>query len=356
MRRLTPELGRLAAARPEAVRRTAALVGDDDRRALLAAIMAGECEITRPRPTVPSARPGSGLRARCRRKPWLTARVIAAAGAVAALAAGALTAADVTGAFGSGNAEQIQTAAYITRVEHVLATQAQEGLVSYSRTVLPPGTAVEPSSVYNWKNIGPTPGTPSPRSPFTDNVMVTWEYQDSEVDVASTTTGQPVYAEQITATQITATGRVLTAVVVSYRNATWWRATQTLPPGAPVPPGVRLPPPGCRRGSPPASNKGQPVVSNGWPAYIRQALSCGVYHQDGRQRVDGIDAVKLTRNWGRLVMWIDPATYLPLRATQARGGVGPTDFRWFPVTAASLAHLKVSVPAGFRQVQPPPGW
>jgi hypothetical protein len=345
MRRLTPELGRLAAARPESIRRTAALVGDDDRRALLAAIMAGECEITRPRPAGPSARPGSGLRARRhRRKPWLTARVIAAAGAVAALTAGALTAADVTGAFGSGNAQQIQTAAYITRVEHALATQAQEGLVSYSRTVLAPGTATEPSSDYNWKIIEATPGTPSPRSPFTDNVMVRWEYQDSEVDVASTTAGQPVYAEQITGT-----GRVLTAVVVSYRDATWWRATQTLSPGAQW----QVPVPGC--------SPGQPVGSDYWPAYIRQELSCGVYHQDGRQRVDGIDAVKLTGNSNLLpVMYIDPATYLPVRETHlsVRGGPpsGSTDFRWFPVTAASLAHLKVSVPVGFRQVQPPPGW
>jgi hypothetical protein len=354
MRRLTPELGRLAAARPEAVRRTAALVGDDDRRALLAAIMAGEREITRPRPTVPSARPGSGPRARRRRrKPWLTARVIAAAGAVAALTAGALTAADVTGAFGSGNAQQIQTAAYITRVEHALATQAQEGLVSYSRTVLAPGTATEPSSDYNWKIIG----TPSPRSPFTADVVVTWEYQGSAAHVASTATGQPVYAEQVTAT-----GRVLTAVVISYRDATWWRATQTLSPGAQLPPpGAVLPVPGCGRGAPPASNKGHLVGSNGWDgwsAYIRQELSCGVYHQDGRQWVDGIDAVKLTGNGHALfpTMWIDPATYLPVRATQAREGAGPTDFRWFAVTAASLAHLKVSVPAGFRQVQPPPGW
>ena len=36
------------------------------------------------------------------------------------------------------------------------------------------------------------------------------------------------------------------------------------------------------------------------------------------------------------------------------GQPAQTDFRWFPVTAAGLAHLKVSVPAGFRQVQPPP--
>jgi len=47
--RLTPELERLAAARPQAARRTAFLVGADQRRALLAGIMADEREINRPR-------------------------------------------------------------------------------------------------------------------------------------------------------------------------------------------------------------------------------------------------------------------------------------------------------------------
>jgi hypothetical protein len=334
VRRLTPELERLAAARPEAIRRTAALIGDDERRALLAAIMVGEPEITRPRPTAPSARPGPGPRAgRRRRKPRLTAGVIAAAGAVAALAAGALTAADVTGAFGSGSSQQIQPAAYMTRVEHALATQAQEGLVGYSRTVLPPGTVIEPT-VGAWEMAEAAPGAPSLRPPLTADVMVTWEYQQSLTGDASTATGQPVSAEQITTT-----GRGLTAVEVSYRDATWWRATR---------PGTQVP-------AQPGSPQGDPG-SDGLPAYIRQELSSGAYYQDGRQRVDGIDAVKLTGNNGRLVMWINPATYLPVRQVRELTGKQrvQTDFRWFPVTAASLAHLKVSVPVGFRQVQPPP--
>jgi hypothetical protein len=334
VRRLTPELERLAAARPEAIRRTAALIGDDDRRALLAAIMAGEREITRPRPTALSARPGSGLRARRRRrKPRLAARVIAAAGAVAALAAGALTAADVTGAFGPGNGQQIQTAAFITRVKHALASQAEEGRVGYTRTVFPPGTVIEPT-VGAWEMHEAAPGATSLRPPPTADVMVTWEYQQSLTGVASTATGQTVSAEQISAT-----GRGLTAVEVSYRHATWWRATR---------PGTQVP-------AQPGSPQGDPG-SNGLPAYIRQELSSGAFYQDGRQRVDGIDAVKLTGNNGRLVMWINPATYLPVRQVRELEGGQPvkTDFRWFPATAASLAHLTVSVPAGFRQVQPPP--
>jgi hypothetical protein len=275
------------------------------------------------------------------RKQRRTARALAAAGAVAALAAGALTAADVTGAFGSGSSQQIQPAAYMTRVEHALAIQAEEGLVSYSRAVFPPGTVIEPVGVGSWQTNEPVFGTPPPPSPFTADVMVMWQYQDSDVDVTSTATGQPVSAEESTTT-----GRRETAVVVSYRDATWWRATQTQPPGA------QVPAPACSRLTDPGSDR--------WWAYIAQELPCGVYHLDGRQWVDGIDAVKLTGRRGRVVLWIDPATYLPVREFHSMGppGVGPgqIDFRWFPVTAASLAHLKVSVPAGFRQVQPPPGW
>jgi hypothetical protein len=272
-----------------------------------------------------------------------TARTLTAVGAVAALAAGALAAADVTGAFGSGNRQQIQAAAYITRTKHVLASQAEEGLVSYSRTVFPPGTIIEPVTQNSWETKLPVPDVPTPRSPYTADVMVMWQYQNREADITSTATGQPVSAEQITGT-----ARSQTVTGVSYRGTTWWRATQTLKPTA------QMPAPGC-------GQQGYPGGSSDWPAYLRQELSCGVYHQDGRQWVDGIDAVKLTteNKAGRLVLWINPATYLPVRETDSGGPVPgqpsvQTDFRWFPATAASLAPLKVRVPAGFRQVQPPP--
>ena len=47
---------------------------------------------------------------------------------------------------------------------------------------------------------------------------------------------------------------------------------------------------------------------------------------------------------------MNPATYLPVQLT-----VGPLQmhFQWLPPTLANLAPLKVSVPAGFRQVPPP---
>jgi hypothetical protein len=331
--RLTPELERLVAARPEAARHTTALVGDDDRRALLAAIMAGEREITRPRPAAPTARPGSGLKARRRRrKPRQTARVITAAGAVAALTAGATAAAGVIGAFGSGNGRQIQTAAYISRVEHALVAQSKDSPVGYSRTVLPPGTTIVPA-VGSFAMEENRPGTRPLRSPLTAAVMVLWTFQNDVTVSGLTDTGQPVVAEEITVT-----GYRLTTVAVNYRDATWWRTTLTLKPGV-----QESAPPSC---SPQVQND-----SESWPAYISQELSCGVYHQDGRQRVDGIDAIKLTGGNG-VVLWINPATYLPVRQVGPGPHANQTDFRWLPATKASLAHLKVAVPAGFRQVPP----
>jgi hypothetical protein len=75
---------------------------------------------------------------------------------------------------------------------------------------------------------------------------------------------------------------------------------------------------------------------------------------DGRQRVDGIDAVKITGGKALVALWVNPATYLPVRAISRFGrGRAQTDFRWLSPTRARLFRLSVRVPAGFRQVPPP---
>ena len=75
---------------------------------------------------------------------------------------------------------------------------------------------------------------------------------------------------------------------------------------------------------------------------------------DGLQRVDGINAVKLTGGKALVALWVNPATYLPVRAIFGLGqGRAQTDFRWLAPDQASLAQLGVPVPAGFRQIQPP---
>jgi hypothetical protein len=67
--------------------------------------------------------------------------------------------------------------------------------------------------------------------------------------------------------------------------------------------------------------------------------------------IDGINAIKITGVSAPFTFWVDPATYLPLRMALLDQ---QTAFRWLAATPANLAQLKMTVPAGFNQVQPPP--
>lgn len=96
---------------------------------------------------------------------------------------------------------------------------------------------------------------------------------------------------------------------------------------------------------------------------IRAALSCGQYVVAGAQRVGGVRALELKpagKGTVTTVFWVDPATYLPVRAvttisppTTARVTTMTDDFRWLRPTPANLADLDVRIPAGFTQVPPP---
>ena len=55
-------------------------------------------------------------------------------------------------------------------------------------------------------------------------------------------------------------------------------------------------------------------------------------------------------------LWIDPATYLPVRMTASGTTVSyEIDYRWIPRTPASVAALVAPVPAGFTPVAVLPG-
>ena len=99
---------------------------------------------------------------------------------------------------------------------------------------------------------------------------------------------------------------------------------------------------------------------------LRVALRCGQLKVAGRQWVHGIHAVKIISQQ-RLVkslqtigglkgtLWVDPATYLPLRVlwTWQEAGRLSGDFHWLPPTRANLAMLNIPIPAGFRAVRVP---
>jgi hypothetical protein len=89
---------------------------------------------------------------------------------------------------------------------------------------------------------------------------------------------------------------------------------------------------------------------NAWPDFIRAQLACGAYTVVGKQAVGGVNAIEITGSSGHLRLWVNSATYLPMRLEEA--GL-QTDFQWLPATPANLAMLKLPVPPGFHQVPPP---
>ena len=103
-------------------------------------------------------------------------------------------------------------------------------------------------------------------------------------------------------------------------------------------------------------------------AGLRKNLACGALSLKGMQQVDGVNALKLvsvqrshlgpekTLRSITTTIWVDPATYLPVRLTTqwTRPLVSVPmrlDFRWLPPTSANLALLTVRIPPGFTQVR-----
>jgi hypothetical protein len=123
---------------------------------------------------------------------------------------------------------------------------------------------------------------------------------------------------------------------------------------------------------PPTPLSCQDVAPSGYPSWrvtIFKSLSCGLYYLSGRQQVDGVDAMTLVsrpRFGGSLfrsTIWVDPATYLPVRTSlitlsgPARGQRLTLDFRFLPPTKANLAVLhaairRAALPATFRPLRP----
>jgi hypothetical protein len=103
-------------------------------------------------------------------------------------------------------------------------------------------------------------------------------------------------------------------------------------------------------------------------AGLRKELACGALNSEGMQQVDGVNALKLVSvqrsRFGpkktvrsiTTIIWVDPATYLPVRLTTqwTRPIVSVPmrlDFRWLPPTSANLALLTVRIPPGFTRVR-----
>jgi hypothetical protein len=231
-------------------------------------------------------------------------------------------AATVAGTTGASRDAGIRTTAYVVKhAESALATAAADGIMDMRAT---------------------------------DGTYEFWFYQgtDSQLGRSETFsgTGQPVtdYGAVVTK-KVGVTKKASVATSVSYSTKTWWRE-----PGL-EPPYFLTVTTSCTH---PVDTYQPAVVLS---AEIRGLLACGDLTDQGTQYVDGVDAIKLVGSVRTVVakrsvtatatVWVDPASYLPVRWALSRGRVSllDYDYRWLPPSSANLAQLTVPIPAGFRQ-------
>jgi hypothetical protein len=127
---------------------------------------------------------------------------------------------------------------------------------------------------------------------------------------------------------------------------------------------------------------GAPAVTvPNWPAFIKAMLGCGAATVTGHARIGGVATtvisgsidvplpkgyartIKEARERVRYTLYVDSATYLPVRAygsDETYGGAnGPTvsasvtSVQWLPPTAANIAKALITIPAGYTQVSSP---
>jgi hypothetical protein len=296
-------------------------------RSAIAAVLAEEGQAGGPaaRRRLQLARPRS-----LHRPAWLRLPSVAAAAAGVA-AVGVLAAVLVSSSAQTG--DQVETTAYLTRVENALAA-GQQDFIGYSRTVYSAPVYAEPvpGALLTLRDATVGPGL-GPR--WAISAAARWSYRGEARFTALSAAGQQLFSWKITA----GNGDSLTTTVL-YANSTWWRATSSLPAVVQQP----------ARAS--CGGLGIAIGNGGWPAFITHQLQCGAYAVAGRQWVDGVDTVKIAGLPGAALqtLWVDPQTYLPVRVISAHG---QTNFRWLTPTPTLLAELNLTVPHHYREVRPP---
>jgi len=284
--------------------------------------------------------PGVAGRARShlRRRKMVTRAALA--GGAAAVTAAAVVAATVPGQGGAAPL-RARTAAYVvTRVENALATANK---VIQTKTIF--SAPIPPVMGWNYRSdmrLVQSGYIPPAQAPG-----MRWAQGRVHWNVGTTTVhGRRIYAQ------------------IDYRHHEWANAgILGFPPNACT---VRL----------------DIVEFNGpanWPAYVRQALSCGLFKVAGHAQVGGVRAIKLTGSatnwhfWSQLprgegrdpfrvdaTLYVNPKTYLPMlviwqNRTHYRDG-RPLDgtvrqqITALRATPGNVAKANVTVPAGFRKV------
>jgi hypothetical protein len=293
---------------------------------------------------------GLAGRARARRRRQRIAVRAALAGAIAAVTAAAVIV--VTGPVtrpGTGGLTDARTTAYvIKRVENALAGG---NLVYYAHSTANDGTI----------SIAWTYGA---RNRYEEYYPAT-DYRDRVVngkrlwDFPPRLRGQPYLAQ----------GTALVGGKLTYAYVTYFDHRYSLAPVGhfhlrPCSVTAQL------------SLGGPAVTVPNWPAFIKAMLGCQAATVTGQARIGGVETTVIsgsadvalpkgyartineTRVRARWTMYVDSATYLPVRvdgSTKAYGGAGGptfgssvTNVRWLPPTGANIAQALVTIPAGFR--------
>jgi hypothetical protein len=299
-----------------------------------------------------SAPSGLVRRARQGRRRRLTTGVAATAATAAAVAAVAVT----TGAVGTPQDAGTYTTAYVVKhVESALDTATAADDIAYLH--VPDGYA----NVWFYSAFDMASGTGIAYTHAPGGSFNVWLYNGPQGMLTRTTDlssqGQP-YSDL--EGSVTSSGTTVT--LVNYPEKAWSRYTDS----ATTPPA-----------SLPASCGEQiPLEVNAYylpalTADIHQALACGQLTNEGTERVNGVDAIKLVSvrtltdpKGGTITttttLWVDPVNYLPVRWQFARDSSasrqpatqGPVDIRWLAPTSANIALLTAQVPPGFTQVPP----
>jgi hypothetical protein len=157
-----------------------------------------------------------------------------------------------------------------------------------------------------------------------------------------------LHGQPVTGDVVTVNAHRTVSVQINYRDRTW--TTVTYPFGSvPSRPG-------------PAGPAPLPQTPDQQTALLRAAVAAGKITVIGRTTVDGQRAIELRSGSvrsGEQEIWINPASYLPIREVDTAPGQSPAspqairmDYTWLPGTKANLRLLTAAaaIPAGFTKV------
>jgi hypothetical protein len=194
----------------------------------------------------------------------------------------------------------------------------------------------------------------------TPTLSTTWSYRDASSFVEFWP-GTTRYLDDGTAE---IHGKLRTAYV-TYFDRKW---SGGAPPEQPAP--------ACSKSARLGMGGPAPAVQD-WPGFVGTMLGCGDATVTGRVWINGVHTIRIagrpvrarlpkgmvkqTTTSVQFTLYVDPATYLPVRlsgSTASFGGGAPrytystvTNIQWLPPTAANIARSIVTIPPGFKHVK-----